>query len=76
MPCNSLIDLSPAHIHVQAARSGVEDVVIGMPHRGRLNVMANIVHKPVEQTIKEFHEEVCHLSSLISLCHVYCGHLF
>jgi len=41
----------------EAARSGVEDFVIGMPHRGRLNVMGNIVNKPVEQTIKEFQEE-------------------
>lgn len=29
-----------------SARLGVEEVVIGMPHRGRLNVMASIMKKP------------------------------
>jgi 2-oxoglutarate dehydrogenase E1 component len=27
---------------------GCEKVIIGMPHRGRLNVLANIVRKPLE----------------------------
>ena len=29
-------------------------VVIGMPHRGRLNVLANVVRKPLEQIFAEF----------------------
>lgn len=36
------------------ARSGVADVVIGMPHRGRLNVLANIMDKPAHDIFEEF----------------------
>jgi 2-oxoglutarate dehydrogenase E1 component len=34
--------------------SGVSKVVIGMPHRGRMNVLGNVVHKPFEQIFNEF----------------------
>jgi len=34
--------------------NGAEEVVIGMPHRGRLNVLANVVRKPLEQIFAEF----------------------
>ncbi len=27
---------------------------MGMPHRGRLNVLANVLHKPLEQILCEF----------------------
>ena len=37
-----------------AAASGVEDVVIGMAHRGRLNVLANIMQKPAKNIFTEF----------------------
>jgi 2-oxoglutarate dehydrogenase E1 component len=37
-----------------AALSGVEEVVIGMAHRGRLNVLANILGKTYEQIFSEF----------------------
>merc|ERR1712137_931780 len=37
-----------------ACKHGVENIVIGMPHRGRLNVMANIMGKPLEQLFSEF----------------------
>eukprot|EP00494_Astrolonche_serrata_P027551 UN27814 len=33
---------------------GVDDFVIGMPHRGRLNVLANVVRKPLPQIFHEF----------------------
>ncbi|SOD73265.1 2-oxoglutarate dehydrogenase E1 component [Jatrophihabitans sp. GAS493] len=38
----------------QAAEQGLEEVVIGMPHRGRLNVLANIVGKPYAKIFNEF----------------------
>lgn len=37
-----------------AADIGVEEVVIGMAHRGRLNVLANIMGKTYEQIFNEF----------------------
>ncbi len=37
-----------------AADLGVEEVVIGMAHRGRLNVLANIMGKTYEQIFSEF----------------------
>ena len=33
---------------------GVEDIVIGMPHRGRLNVLANVMGKPFRAIFHEF----------------------
>jgi 2-oxoglutarate dehydrogenase E1 component len=33
---------------------GVEDYVIGMPHRGRLNVLTNIMHKTYKDVFTEF----------------------
>jgi 2-oxoglutarate decarboxylase len=38
----------------QSAEHGLDEVVIGMPHRGRLNVLANIVGKPYSQIFTEF----------------------
>jgi 2-oxoglutarate dehydrogenase E1 component len=37
-----------------AAEQEVEEIVIGMAHRGRLNVLANIMGKTYEQIFKEF----------------------
>lgn len=39
---------------VHASEQGVEEIVIGMPHRGRLNVLANILGKTYEQIFQEF----------------------
>ena len=38
----------------QCAEHGLDEVVIAMPHRGRLNVLANIVGKPYSQIFAEF----------------------
>ncbi|MGH3949670.1 MAG: multifunctional oxoglutarate decarboxylase/oxoglutarate dehydrogenase thiamine pyrophosphate-binding subunit/dihydrolipoyllysine-residue succinyltransferase subunit, partial [Pseudonocardiaceae bacterium] len=38
----------------KAAEHEIDEVVIGMPHRGRLNVLANIVGKPISQIFQEF----------------------
>ena len=37
-----------------AARASLDEVVIGMSHRGRLNVLSNIVGKPPEKIFSEF----------------------
>jgi len=33
---------------------GVESIVMGMPHRGRLNVLANVCRKPLYQLFTQF----------------------
>lgn len=38
----------------KAAEFGVQEVVIGMAHRGRLNILANIMGKTYEQIFSEF----------------------
>ena len=38
----------------RAAEEGLDEVAIGMPHRGRLNVLANIVGKSYAQIFREF----------------------
>ena len=38
----------------QAAEHSLLEVIIGMPHRGRLNVLANIVGKPYSKIFTEF----------------------
>jgi 2-oxoglutarate dehydrogenase E1 component len=37
---------------------GVQEVVMGMAHRGRLNILANILHKTYEQIFNEFEGNV------------------
>jgi 2-oxoglutarate dehydrogenase E1 component len=39
------------------AQAGVQEVAIGMPHRGRLNTLVNIVKKPFVQVFSEFNGE-------------------
>lgn len=38
----------------KGAELGVREFMIGMPHRGRLNVLANVLQKPYEHIFKEF----------------------
>jgi len=40
----------------KSADHGVEEVVIGMAHRGRLNVLANILGKPIQQIFAGFED--------------------
>ena len=43
---NTLID--------DGATLGVDEVVMGMAHRGRLNVLAHVLNKPYETILSEF----------------------
>jgi 2-oxoglutarate dehydrogenase E1 component len=42
----------------EAAESGSRHILIGMAHRGRLNVMAHVLNKPYAQILAEFKEPV------------------
>lgn len=37
-----------------STRLGVESIIMGMPHRGRLNVLANVCRKPLHQILTQF----------------------
>jgi 2-oxoglutarate dehydrogenase E1 component len=41
-----------------SATEGVQEVVMGMAHRGRLNILVNILHKTYEQVFNEFEGNV------------------
>jgi 2-oxoglutarate dehydrogenase E1 component len=42
----------------RAARSSVGEIVIGLAHRGRLNVLANVLKKPASQIFAEFQDKL------------------
>jgi 2-oxoglutarate dehydrogenase E1 component len=42
----SMIDRTVEH--------GVESITMGMPHRGRLNVLANVIRRPIEGILHQF----------------------
>lgn len=46
------------HTVDQGALQGVKEFVIGMSHRGRLNVMANFMNQPYETILAQFEGEV------------------
>lgn len=43
------------HIIERGAELGIEEFVIGMAHRGRLNVLGSIMDKPYKEIFKEFY---------------------
>src|SRR5687767_15607580 len=49
----SLIPLLDLAIE-KAGEQGVQEIVLGMAHRGRLNVLANIMRKSARQIFREF----------------------
>ena len=51
--CESLIPLLDLAIE-KASDQGVKEIVFGMAHRGRLNVLANIIGKSPRQIFREF----------------------
>jgi 2-oxoglutarate decarboxylase len=53
----SVIPLLDA-VLAEAAQEGLDEVAIGMPHRGRLNVLANIVGKSYSQIFREFDGDI------------------
>jgi 2-oxoglutarate dehydrogenase E1 component len=52
----SLIPLLDLSIE-KAGRQGVEEIVLGMAHRGRLNVLANIIGKNPRKIFREFEDK-------------------
>lgn len=51
--CETIIPALDAVIE-KGAELGIEEYVIGMAHRGRLNILANIMHKSYEEIFSEF----------------------
>ncbi|KAH9644301.1 hypothetical protein HF086_003800 [Spodoptera exigua] len=51
--CEILIPAMKQVIDV-STRLGVESIIMGMPHRGRLNVVANVCRKPLHQLFTQF----------------------
>lgn len=54
--CEALIPGMKAMIDT-AATLGAKVIVMGMPHRGRLNMLANVVRKPLDAIFSEFNPE-------------------
>ncbi|XP_067124853.1 2-oxoglutarate dehydrogenase complex component E1 isoform X2 [Centruroides vittatus] len=51
--CEALIPAMKTIID-RSSELGIESIVMGMPHRGRLNVLANVCRKPLEQILTQF----------------------
>ncbi|MFO0995944.1 MAG: 2-oxoglutarate dehydrogenase E1 component [Alphaproteobacteria bacterium] len=44
----------------RGAETGIDEVVLGMAHRGRLNVLANVMRKPFQAIFSEFEGNIAH----------------
>jgi 2-oxoglutarate dehydrogenase E1 component len=55
--CESLIPLLDLAIE-KAAEQGIKEIVMGMAHRGRLNVLANVLGKSPRQIFREFADDL------------------
>ena len=55
--CESLIPQMDDMI-TRAARAGVQDVVLGMAHRGRINVLVNLLGKSPRELFEEFEGKI------------------
>src|SRR6266498_1715946 len=51
-----LVPMLDETIHL-AAEAGAHEVVLGMAHRGRLNVLAHVIGRPYETILREFEGE-------------------
>eukprot|EP01071_Lankesteria_metandrocarpae_P014124 Lankesteria_metandrocarpae@DN8128_c0_g1_i1.p1 len=51
--CETMV-VAMKEIAKRASAKGVDNIVIGMPHRGRLNLLMNVMHKPLHRIVGEF----------------------
>lgn len=61
--CETLIPMLDILVR-SASKAGIEELVFGMAHRGRLNVLANILQKPYSEIFAEFESKAITDSSL------------
>ncbi|KRX04945.1 hypothetical protein PPERSA_06579 [Pseudocohnilembus persalinus] len=54
--CDALISGLESTVD-KAHELGIENINIGMPHRGRLNTLATVMHKPLEEIFSEFQDK-------------------
>ncbi|TNN80945.1 2-oxoglutarate dehydrogenase, mitochondrial [Liparis tanakae] len=55
--CEVLIPALKSMIDKSSA-AGIDSVIMGMPHRGRLNVLANVIRKDLDQIFCQFHPKL------------------
>ena len=69
----SLIPLLDLAIE-KAGEQGVDEIVLGMAHRGRLNVLANIMRKSARQIFREFADKDAKVSTIGGDVKYHLGH--